>query len=75
MASRLYWFVIDDDETKNKIRYHDFVYIVHRPKRNLEFAYATMSLAKKCASRLKGMYPEEAESISINRLEIRTEYK
>ena len=77
MASRLYWIIIDDeDENKNiKIRHSDYVYIVHRDKLNLKFAFSTKKLAIKCASRLKHLYPDESDSISIEKLVIRTDYK
>lgn len=73
MASRLYWIIIDEED--NTHHHVEYVYIVHRDKLDLEFAYKTKADAMKCVSRLKSMYPEESDYIYIRKLVLRSNYK
>ena len=72
--SRLYWFIIDDEPEKKR-DYDEYVYIVHRDKLGLEFVYKTLDLARKCRERLISNLPEEADSIYIRKMIVRTDYK
>lgn len=72
--SRLYWFIIDDEPEKKR-DYNEYVYIVHRDKHKLEFVYKTLDLARKCRERLISNLPEEADSIYIRKMIVRTDYK
>ena len=69
--SRLYWIIIDEDEPVTPVR--EYVYVVRRETKGLEFIFKTRDLALKCAKRLEDMYPEEYD-ITVQKKVVRTEY-
>lgn len=69
---RLCWFIIDEEDPFESAR--EYVYVVRREQKNLEFIFKTKALALKCAERLTKMCPEEYGDITVQRKIVRTEY-
>lgn len=73
--SRLYWLIIDDEKPVFEPEREEYVYIVKRELRGLEFVFKTLALAKKCAERIADRCPEETNYISIHKKVVRTDYR